>query len=64
MQQEILLEFKKRERRRRLTVPVEDFLRSQKRFKHLFTPDGEELIAQFQAEVDKRWEELKKKCGA
>ncbi len=45
-------------------LPVEDFLRSQKRFKHLFTPDGEELIAQFQAEVDKRWEELKKKCGA
>ena len=44
-------------------LPVEDFLRSQKRFKHLFTPGGEELIAQFQAEVDKRWEELKKKCG-
>ena len=45
-------------------LPVEDFLRPQKRFKHLFTPGCEELIAQFQAEVDRRWEELKNRCGA
>ena len=44
-------------------LPVEDFLRPQKRFKHLFTPGCEELIAQFQAEVDRRWEELQEKCG-
>ena len=40
-------------------LPIEDFLREQGRFKHLFKPGKEELIAQFQAEVDRRWEELK-----
>lgn len=44
-------------------LPIEDFLRTQGRFKHLFAPGKEELIAQFQAEVDRRWEELKYKCA-
>ena len=39
-------------------LPIEDFLRVQGRFKHLFKPGNEELIAQFQEEVDKRWEDL------
>ena len=43
-------------------LPIEEFLKMQGRFKHLFKPGNENLIAEFQAEVDKRWEELLKKC--
>lgn len=39
-------------------LPLEDFLKKQGRFKHLFKPGNEDLIAAFQAEVDRRWEEL------
>lgn len=45
-------------------LPIEDFLRRQGRFKHLFKPGNEELIAAFQAEVDRRWEELLERCHA
>ena len=44
-------------------LPIEDFLRSQGRFKHLFKPENEHLIAEFQAEVDRRFEELKFRCS-
>ena len=44
-------------------LPIEDFLKPQGRFKHLFKPGNEELIEQFQAEVDRRWEELQYKCA-
>ena len=44
-------------------LPLEDFLRKQGRFKHLFKPGNEYLIEAFQAEVDKRWEELLKRCN-
>jgi len=44
-------------------LPIEEFLKSQGRFKHLFKPGNEELIALFQAEVDKRWEDLLKRCN-
>ena len=39
-------------------LPIEDFLRPQGRFKHLFKPGKEELIARIQAEIDRKWEEL------
>ena len=39
-------------------LPIEDFLRPQGRFKHLFKPGKEHLIADIQAEVDRRWDEL------
>ena len=39
-------------------LPIEDFLRPQGRFKHLFKPGNEHLIEEFQAEVDRRWEDL------
>lgn len=45
-------------------LPLEEFLRRQGRFKHLFRPGNEELIAAFQKEVDRRWEELLKRCEA
>nr|MCR5161549.1 pyruvate ferredoxin oxidoreductase [Lachnospiraceae bacterium] len=44
-------------------LPIEEFLRLQGRFRHLFKPGNEDLIAQFQAEVDKRWEHLKYRCA-
>lgn len=44
-------------------LPIEDFLRVQGRFKHLFKKGNEELIAQFQEEVDRRWEELQIRCS-
>ena len=43
-------------------LPLEDFLRPQRRFKHLFKPGNEDLLDAFQTEVDKRWEELRNKC--
>ena len=45
-------------------LPIEDFLKTQGRFMHLFKPGNEALIAQFQEEVDRRWEELLYKCDA
>lgn len=39
-------------------LPVEEFLKPQKRFKHLFKEGNEELIKQIQAEVDRKWEYL------
>jgi len=44
-------------------LPVEDYLRPQGRFRHLFLPGNEHLIAELQANVDARWEELLKLCG-
>lgn len=44
-------------------LPVEDFLKKQGRFKHLFRPENEYLLEAFQAEVDRRWEELKFRCS-
>jgi len=43
-------------------LPIEEFLKGQGRFKHLFKPGNEDLIALFQAEVDKRWEDLQNRC--
>ena len=39
-------------------LPIEEFLRPQKRFKHLFKPGNEWMIEEFQKEVDARWQEL------
>lgn len=39
-------------------LPIEEFLRPQKRFAHLFKPGNEWMIEEFQKEVDKRWENL------
>lgn len=43
-------------------LPIEDFLRPQKRFKHLFKPGREELLVRFQTEVDRQWEALRRRC--
>ena len=41
-------------------LPIEEFLKPQKRFKHMFKPGNEWMIEEFQKEVDKRWEALLK----
>ncbi|MCX8006718.1 MAG: thiamine pyrophosphate-dependent enzyme [Coriobacteriia bacterium] len=45
--------------------PVEEFLKPQGRFKHLFAPGNEHLLAEIQAEVDRKWEQLQQRfaCG-
>jgi len=43
--------------------PIEEFLRPQGRFKHLFTPENADLLAEVQAEVDKYWEYIQKRCS-
>lgn len=44
-------------------LPIEEFLKVQGRFAHLFKPGNEHLIAQMQEEVDRRWGALLKRCG-
>lgn len=44
-------------------LPVEEFLRPQKRFAHMFKPGNEWMIKEFQEEVDKRWNDLLEKCN-
>jgi pyruvate ferredoxin oxidoreductase beta subunit len=39
-------------------LPIEEFLKPQKRFKHMFKPENKWMIEEFQKEVDKRWQEL------
>ena len=41
-------------------LPVEEFLKMQRRFKHMFKPGNEWMIEAFQKEVDERWEALLK----
>jgi pyruvate ferredoxin oxidoreductase beta subunit len=38
--------------------PVEQWLKSQGRFKHLFTPQYEHLVQEIQEDVDKKWNSL------
>lgn len=39
-------------------LPIEEFLKPQKRFRHMFKPGNEWMIKQFQEEVDKKWNYL------
>ncbi|PKQ16331.1 MAG: pyruvate ferredoxin oxidoreductase [Actinobacteria bacterium HGW-Actinobacteria-7] len=43
--------------------PIEEFLKPQGRFKHLFTPENAEFLVTIQAEVDKYWEYIQKRCA-
>ncbi|WP_027326727.1 thiamine pyrophosphate-dependent enzyme [Helicobacter pametensis] len=42
-------------------IPVRDYLGVQGRFKHLFKPENEHIIEQFQKDVDKKWELLQRR---
>jgi len=52
------LSYKPREK-----LPVEEWLKRQGRFRHLFKPQNRHMINEMQAEVDRRWEELLERCG-
>ena len=41
--------------------PIEEFLKTQGRFKHLFAEKNKEVIVEIQQEIDKNWEKLQKK---
>ncbi len=44
-------------------LPVEEFLRPQGRFRHLFREENRHIIEELQEEVDRHWEELLKRSG-
>jgi pyruvate ferredoxin oxidoreductase beta subunit len=44
--------------------PIEEFLKPQGRFKHLFKPENAELLAAVQAEVDRYWDQLQRRFAA
>jgi len=46
----------------KVKLPIEDFLKPQGRFRHLFQKGNEGLIAEIQKDVDKRWELLQKRA--
>jgi pyruvate ferredoxin oxidoreductase beta subunit len=43
--------------------PLEEFLRPQGRFKHMFAPGNEWLTALLQDEIDREWERLNKEAA-
>ena len=45
-------------------LPVEEYLKPQGRFKHMFAKGNEWMIEAYQAEVDRKWEELLTLCNA
>jgi pyruvate ferredoxin oxidoreductase beta subunit len=42
-------------------IPVRDYLGIQGRFKHLFKPENQHVIEQWQKDVDARWEYLQRR---
>ena len=45
-------------------VPVEEWLRPQKRFAHLFGTDARGVLTEIQRQVDDDWAALRERCGA
>ena len=44
-------------------LPVEDYLRPQGRFRHMFEKGNEWMVENYQKQTDQKWELLQKKCG-
>ena len=44
-------------------LPIEEFLKPQGRFRHLFSEENKHIIGQLQAEVDRKWRQLLERCG-
>lgn len=44
-------------------LPIEEFLKPQGRFRHLFSPENTHIIEELQAEVDRKWRQLLQRCG-
>jgi pyruvate ferredoxin oxidoreductase beta subunit len=51
------LNYKPREKK-----PIEEWLKTQGRFRHLFQPQNRHVIEEIQAHIDREWESLLKKC--
>ncbi len=45
------------------TAPLEEFLKPQGRFKHLFAPENASVLAELQAGIDREWHRLLKEAG-
>jgi pyruvate ferredoxin oxidoreductase beta subunit len=45
-------------------IPVEDFLRLQSRFAHLFRPESRALLDEIQAQVEADWSDLLRRCSS
>jgi pyruvate ferredoxin oxidoreductase beta subunit len=43
--------------------PIEEWLKLQGRFRHVFRPENRHLIDKLQEEIDRRWERLLKQCS-
>jgi pyruvate ferredoxin oxidoreductase beta subunit len=43
--------------------PVKEYLQTQGRFRHLFTPKYEKMLDKIQQTTDAKWQKLLKKCG-
>ncbi|MCX8194450.1 MAG: pyruvate ferredoxin oxidoreductase, partial [Candidatus Pacearchaeota archaeon] len=44
-------------------LPVDAWLESQGRFKHMFKKENKHMIEEFQRQVDQKWENLLRRCG-
>ena len=44
-------------------IPVEEYMKTQRRFRHLFKPENKHLLEDIQNEVDRRWQKLLKACN-
>jgi pyruvate ferredoxin oxidoreductase beta subunit len=44
-------------------LPIEEFLRPQGRFRHLFREENKHVLERLQSEVDRKWRQLLKRCG-
>jgi pyruvate ferredoxin oxidoreductase beta subunit len=44
-------------------LPIEEFLKPQGRFRHLFAEQNKHIIEELQAEVDRKWKQLLERCG-
>ena len=44
-------------------LPIEDWLKGQGRFSHMFKPENADMIKSFQAHVDKKWDRLLQRVG-
>jgi len=44
-------------------LPIEEFLKPQGRFRHLFSAKNKHIIEELQAEVDRKWMQLLERCG-
>jgi pyruvate ferredoxin oxidoreductase beta subunit len=44
-------------------LPIEEFIKPQGRFRHLFSEQNKHIIEELQAEVDRKWRQLLQRCG-